>query len=62
MIAAINGAAFGGGLELALACDIRIAADSAEMGLTEVRLGIIPGAGGTQRLARVAGVARAPRS
>jgi len=57
VIAAINGAAFGGGLELALACDIRIAADTAEMGLTEVRLGVIPGAGGTQRLARVASVA-----
>ena len=53
VIAAINGAAFGGGLELALACDIRIAADSAEMGLTEVRLGVMPGAGGTQRLARI---------
>ena len=59
VIAAINGAAFGGGLELALACDIRIAADTAELGLTEVRLGVIPGAGGTQRLARVASVAAA---
>jgi len=59
VVAAINGAAFGGGLELALACDIRIAADTAELGLTEVRLGIIPGAGGTQRLARIASVAAA---
>src|SRR6185295_14769029 len=59
VIAAINGAAFGGGLELALACDVRIAADTAEMGLTEVRLGVIPGAGGTQRLARIASVAAA---
>lgn len=59
VVAAINGAAFGGGLELALACDIRVAADTAELGLTEVRLGIIPGAGGTQRLARVASVAAA---
>lgn len=56
-VAAINGVAFGGGLELALACDIRIAADSAEMGLTETRLGIVPGAGGTQRLPRIVGAA-----
>src|SRR5690349_1014769 len=57
VVAAVNGVAFGGGLELALAADVRIAAETAEMGLTETRLGIIPGAGGTQRLARIAGVA-----
>lgn len=59
VIAALNGATFGGGLELALACDIRIASSSAMLGLTEVSLGIIPGAGGTQRLPRLIGVGRA---
>ncbi len=58
-IAMMNGFAFGGGMELALACDFRIAADTASMGLTETGLGIIPGAGGTQRLPRLIGEAKA---
>ena len=57
--AAINGFALGGGLELALACHIRIAADTAKMGLPEVTLGLIPGYGGTQRLTNLAGKGKA---
>lgn len=59
VVAAINGVAFGGGLELALACDLRIMAADARVGLTEVSLAIIPGAGGTQRLTRLLGEAKA---
>jgi enoyl-CoA hydratase/carnithine racemase len=59
MIAAINGAALGGGLEIALACDLRIASEKAIFGTPEVTLGLIPGWGGTQRLPRVIALAKA---
>lgn len=61
VIAMINGAAYGGGLELALACDLRISANDTKMGLTETSLAIIPGAGGTQRLPRIVGENQAKR-
>ena len=59
MIAAVNGLALGGGLEFALASDIRIAAENARFGLTEVNVGLIPGWGGTQRLSRLIGTGKA---
>jgi enoyl-CoA hydratase len=60
-IAELGGAALGGGFELALACDLRIASEHAKLGLPEARLGLLPGAGGTQRLTRIAGEATAKR-
>ncbi|MBI5584865.1 MAG: enoyl-CoA hydratase/isomerase family protein [Deltaproteobacteria bacterium] len=59
LVAAINGLCFGGGYELALACDFRIAGDRVHIGLPEVKVGLIPGGGGTQRLPRLVGMGRA---
>ena len=58
-IAALNGLALGGGCELALACDLRVMSPSAQLGLTETKIGIIPGGGGTVRLSRIVGLGRA---
>jgi enoyl-CoA hydratase/3-hydroxyacyl-CoA dehydrogenase len=59
VIACVNGYALGGGLEVSLACDFRIASESAQLGPTEIKLGLIPGWGGTQRLTRIVGLAKA---
>ncbi|MBI3116404.1 MAG: 3-hydroxyacyl-CoA dehydrogenase/enoyl-CoA hydratase family protein [Thaumarchaeota archaeon] len=61
VVAAINGYAFGGGCELVLACDFRLASKSSQIGLTETNLGLMPGAGGTQKLVRVVGLSNAKR-
>jgi enoyl-CoA hydratase len=59
LVAAINGLCFGGGFEFAMACDLRVASEEARVGLPEVKVGIIPGGGGTQRLPRLVGMGRA---
>ena len=59
VVAAIHGYCLGGGLELAMACDIRVAAEDAQLGQPEIKLGLIPGGGGTQRLPRLVGHGRA---
>lgn len=59
LVAAINGLCFGGGFEFAMACDLRVASDDSRIGLPEVKVGLIPGGGGTQRLPRLVGVGRA---
>lgn len=59
LVAAINGLCFGGGFEFAMACDLRVASEKARIGLPEVKVGLIPGGGGTQRLPRLVGVGRA---